>query len=689
MSLFQKLLYYSYLSLTYENMDAKDVFNPSIDTIIAKFVPVIGALLFITGLWYLIYTSVWEAMTMEFRLWLWFFTSLVIIGTAFTLSDKLRYFADVVMGWWILLLFWTLIYGSRATDLANIAIPEQATLFTAIIFTFWVSYLASLRKSKVILVLWLLWAYLIPFVIGQDGVWASNVSFNAYLIYFIAVNLSVLIVSRELSTYDIIPANLVWLFISTFSIYSLTFSQVWGDVSFFSGENFSVILLALIVIASAASIVYTSRFFTTKEDIWISLWYLVPVLWFLFMSTALTTVDTGFLFVATALVSGSYFAGWYMLWYFTTSRSQHYALYIAWIIALVKAIFVIFPELNFYVWIVTSYLALLFLLLYNLWEQKIERLFAAILFSFFWALISLINIYWGVVEVQFTVFWAVASLIPAILIGWVVRAIWKESEEVRGFTDVYSGLAALLAIIIIALEFVFSINPIFVFFILPWFITVLIAYLQKKPNVQRFSLAWAWAVWLTIGFFPSFFTLLASLVPGYADDFSFLHWPWFLVNSHFTFAIFAAVSYYLTLRISRQLQAEKSDEKPSFLLVISFYTVILLVVNFFIITLFNDIWVAQTTWGLRAVATTFWWTLLSMIMLYIWITNGKIYASEKIIWIILLGLTVFKIIFYDLSEMDMDRKIIVLMVAGWIIMMFSYFVQSKGLLKNEFNTDQK
>ena len=670
-------------------MESKESFNMSIDTIIAKFVPVIWALLFVTGLWYLIYTSVWEAMDIQFRLWLWFFTSLVIIGTAFTLSDKLRYFADVVMGWWILLLFWTLIYGSRATDMASIVIPEQATLFTAIIFTFWVSYLASLRKSKVILVLWLLWAYLIPFVIGQHGVWVSNVSFNAYLIYFISVNLSVLIVSREISTYDIIPANLLWLFVSTFSLYSLTFSQVWTDVSFFSGENFSVLLLGLIVIASAASIVYTSRFFTTKEDIWISLWYLIPVIWFLFMSSALTSVSTGFLFFTTALVSGSYFAWWYMLWYFTQSRSQHYALYIAWIIALVKAVFVIFPEFNFYVWITTSYIALFFLLLYNIWAQKIERLFAAILFSFFWAFISLVNIYSGTADIQLVTFWAVVSLIPAILVGWLVRAIGKESDEVQWFTDIYSWIAFLLALIIIALEFVLSVNPVFVFMILPWFIVVLISYLQNKPIKQRFSLATAWVFWMVIGFLPSFFTLLVSLVPWYADDFSFLHGPGFLINSHVTFAIFMSVAFYLTLRMSRQIQHENPKEKPSFLLVVCFYTVLLLVVNFFIITLFNDIGVAQTTWWLRAIATTFWWTLLSMILLYIWITNGKLFTSEKILWIILLGLTVFKIIFYDLAEMDMDRKIIVLMVAWGIIMMFSYFVQSKWLLKNEFNTDQK
>lgn len=66
--------------------------------IIAKFIPIVGALLFVTGLGYLIYTSVWEAMSQTIRLGVGFFISLVIIGTAFSFSEKLKYFADVVMG---------------------------------------------------------------------------------------------------------------------------------------------------------------------------------------------------------------------------------------------------------------------------------------------------------------------------------------------------------------------------------------------------------------------------------------------------------------------------------------------------------------------------------------------------------------------------------------------------------------
>lgn len=49
----------------------------------------------------------------------------------------------------------------------------------------------------------------------------------------------------------------------------------------------------------------------------------------------------------------------------------------------------------------------------------------------------------------------------------------------------------------------------------------------------------------------------------------------------------------------------------------------------------------------------------------------------------LLLITLVKIAFYDLATMDMNRKIIVLMVVGGAIMIFSYFLQIKGYLKDE------
>ena len=107
------------------------------DRIIEKLVPIVGVILFIMGLGYLIYTSVWQDMAVAMRLGLGFFTSILIIGGAFSFSDRLKYFANIVMGGGILLLYGTLIYGSRATEMAEAVIPEVATLVSAVFFRFW------------------------------------------------------------------------------------------------------------------------------------------------------------------------------------------------------------------------------------------------------------------------------------------------------------------------------------------------------------------------------------------------------------------------------------------------------------------------------------------------------------------------------------------------------------------------
>ena len=141
------------------------------------------------------------------------------------------------------------------------------------------------------------------------------------------------------------------------------------------------------------------------------------------------------------------------------------------------------------------------------------------------------------------------------------------------------------------------------------------------------------------------------------------------------------MTYFLALSVSRQIQTEQKVDRPSFLLVILGYTTLLLFVNFCIITLCNDIGVAFTTGGPRAIGTTIWWIVLAITMLMTGIHFGHGYRSEKLLGLLLLLLTIGKIAFYDLSSMDMNRKIFVLMVVGGLIMAFSYFLQARGYLK--------
>lgn len=91
-------------------------------------------------------------------------------------------------------------------------IPEIGTLIVASLFTLAATYLASIRHSKVILSLVLLGAYLTPFVIG--GEWGTSaLSFNSYLIYFVIANIIVFLLGREIATRDLVPLNMIGLFL--------------------------------------------------------------------------------------------------------------------------------------------------------------------------------------------------------------------------------------------------------------------------------------------------------------------------------------------------------------------------------------------------------------------------------------------------------------------------------------------
>lgn len=103
----------------------------------------------------------------------------------------------------------------------------------------------------------------------------------------------------------------------------------------------------------------------------------------------------------------------------------------------------------------------------------------------------------------------------------------------------------------------------------------------------------------------------------------------------------------------------------------------------------NDFAVPMGLGGPRAIATTLWWVILSLFMLTSGIMGGVRYTSEKLIGLLLLGLTVGKVLLYDLSTMGMQNKIIVLMVVGGLLLFFSYGVQTKGWLRSEKITDKE
>ena len=95
----------------------------------------------------------------------------------------------------------------------------------------------------------------------------------------------------------------------------------------------------------------------------------------------------------------------------------------------------------------------------------------------------------------------------------------------------------------------------------------------------------------------------------------------------------------------------------------------------------NDMAISMEHGGPRAITTTIWWVVVALYMLIVGIQKGARYKSEKLLGLLLLALTVGKILLYDLATMGMQNKIIVLMIVGGALMMFSYGVHTKGWLK--------
>lgn len=670
----------------------------TVDIIIAKFVPIIGALLFITWLGYLIYTSVWSSMGIEFRLGLGFFTSLLIIGVGFWLSDKLKYFADIVIGSGVLLFYWTLIYWSRTTDFSHALIPEIATLITAVIFTIAISWFASYRKSKVILILGILGAYLTPFVIGQNDVWASNISFNAYLIYFAAINAVIFVLWREISVHDIIPINLTALFFWTFWLYTLVYRwKIIENPSFFTSESMTIILLALLVIFSVFAISYSSKYFTSKQDTAIiAIGYLTPLFWFLAQLNSMGVALPGVKIFSYLAITCTYFFAWYQLRNTWEGRVKHIAAYVWGIIALIFAVSNLFGrELNPYSGIFIGYIGLGFMVYYifSREQKQSERFITAVLLTVFGAWTAINTTYYIQSDLGTTLA-QIISLIPAIALYPISRYAKDIPNSLQNIIKIISFIASIIAGVLLFGEIAGRLDTNFVFFILPGMILTWYAFIKKDSTDKNRNIANAWLILFTIGFFEHFISLIGYLAPHEADGITLFgnEWEDDRAMQSLFYGILAIGVFYVWVRVIRNNFLgksetpnihEKQNNNATFAGVLLFYTSILLSVNFFIILVCNTIGIPYEIGWIRAIATTIWWITLAIIMIFIGVKKWISYKNDKLLWLLLLLLTIAKIAFYDLTSMAMSKKIIVLMIVGWFIMMFSYFLQVKWYLSDE------
>lgn len=160
---------------------------------------------------------------------------------------------------------------------------------------------------------------------------------------------------------------------------------------------------------------------------------------------------------------------------------------------------------------------------------------------------------------------------------------------------------------------------------------VLLTYIGKIHADNRADMMRIGTALVTIGFFTGFFYFLSMLAPHVADGHYFFRDGEIFSNWYFIKGVFAVATYFMALSISRDIQRAENTDRPSFLLVIIGYTTLLLLVNYTIITICNDLSIAMTTGGPRAIGTTLWWVILSITMLMVGIRYGRGYRSEKLL----------------------------------------------------------
>ncbi|MDD5770205.1 MAG: DUF2339 domain-containing protein [Candidatus Gracilibacteria bacterium] len=645
------------------------------DVIIEKFIPIIGAILLVSGIGYLLYTSVWIILPEIVRIIIGFIVSFGIIMGGLKLGEKLKYFGDIIIGIGVLLLYGTLIYGSRNNGIENSTIPEIASLSVSFIFTFIISYFANIRKSKVILILSLLGAYLTPFVIGQNDSWIQSISFNSYLIYFTAVNIVLFQMSKDLDLTNISPLNILGLFFGTSTLYKLSY---YGGISninngFLSSDTFSAILFLILAIFSIWSLLIGNKDKENKAEGYLAIGYIGTVLWFMFNMSILSIPETikAIFFI---ILSISCFIGWYNIGEQKT-RYEHTALYAGGIFNGVLAFSILIPEINSYTSLLIGYIGLVFGGLYFLDNTKKERLLSYYLFSLIGALYSITPIIGEYMD--FKTLYITLSLIPMVFAYFITK---NDNAEIKDIAKVYSTFGVVVIFITLLINIVNFINfGFFIFYIIP-LIGFLYIYFNNSLEIgTKIDIFYFILIWFMFGHFGTFFKIISDIYPAPLNTHIFigdgLFSNWILIKG-----LFASIILFLGFKLSHKLN---ENYNPTYLVSILYYVSIFSIGNQLIFALINDLGISGESGGMRAISITLYWIILAIFLIFIGIKGGVNYKNEKHLGIILIFLTIIKIIFYDMATMDMNNKIIVLMIVGGLLLIFSYFIHKNGWLKSQ------
>ena len=655
-----------------------------IDDIIKNWFPVIGILFIVTGMSYLFYEGVWQKLNETGRLTLGFLTGILLISGSYPLEKKSKIIADAVLGGGLLMLYLSLIFGSRfQTDSLKALIPELWSLLIASLFTFAVAFFSYQKQSQYILLVGILGGYMTPFFIGETGsfkqfiddkgVFHYDLPLLAFLIYFSAINFAILLVSNRFFLRGIGLLNSIGLFIGTLSLAYFMGGQ-------FPDNAYNIAGFMLLVVAlHIGSMCINAKKFSQETDPYVLIGYLLPLAWFVLNANSfLSKYIEGSTLAGLLLVcSAIYFGGWHFLRKIL-NQEKHLALYLGGLIGIVSAITKLRPELYPFDGGAVSTIALIFGALFC-FNPLIEREISYYIFALFGTLLA----FWHVDHItlpdlgifRISTLVLIFSQIP-FLLGFVLPVRKNEPESLLLYRY-FSGFLAVMFILLLVFRDLIRVPVMprsFIFFTIPAAIAYFFA--RKADNLNsKINLGKTTLILSGLGFFTTFVTIIDRFYP-YPLGIGFLSTPESLVG--LSTAVIVGLLSVLVARIKHadpDLFEESFDSLWQFMLTLVLYICLWATVSNELLAFFNTIDLHVD--GVRSFAITIWWACLAAFMIFVGIKDSSL-VNQKNIGFGLLSLTVIKILFIDLGYLNTSFKVFVFMLVGMLMLYISYTANKKS-----------
>lgn len=633
----------------------------NIDRLIARFLPAIGAAFLAGGFGYLIYSEIWPHVPYLVRIMVGASAAagFVMAGSHPKITWKSG--ADALSSLGVLIGYATLVYASRTGESAAV-FGTAASLVVAFAFSAAASFVSVRKRSKTVLLASVLGAYLTPFFIGQTDAWKYALGYDAYLAYFLAVNVAMFVASRKMDLSEIVPVNGLAMMASTAFMRIIGFQDDLGTSATLAFGLHAAIL---------GTLAFTA--FRTERDregngagmgsfVWIG-----PALWFLGNAYSFREGVPGALraFLEIAL-GGAYFVFWNLL---RARGAKAPGAYVAGTLLIVVGTLVFLHDSLAFAGILMGVVGAFVLLLGVRGGKDAERILAGMAFSAMGAAVAAYGTldYWNddaLRRLSATVAVTI-PLLPLLALSFVRKDGFPEGgKDFAEFAATSSWIAVGLMVFFNVVTI--RIDPIVLFFSLPAFLVAgaLAVFPIVPENGKR--IAEGVRIWLALASI-AIIPRLASAVFERPETASF-------VSAEGGYAVFGGIAALLLATVLKRGFGLGGGFVHKVMAVLAFLSA-----HFAIVAALSAF--SLTSGGVLAVATTVYWAAVAVGIL--WSGLSRKDRMTKRYGFAALAFTVLKVVFYDLHAATTAMKVTVLMVVGAGLLAFSWYASKNGLLLEE------